>query len=113
MKTYCEIVVKYILPGIRAIIAKDLIEIYKLTQKEAAKRLGMTQPAISQYKKHLRGRRASILENDKEISEKISSLSKSLAERAVDTRKLKKEFCDICEFIRKKYGESIEEVLNL
>ena len=113
MKTYCEIVVKYILPGIRAIIAKDLIETYKLTQKEAAKRLGMTQPAISQYKKHLRGRRASILENDREINEKISILSKSLAERPIDPKKLRSEFCNICEFIRKKYGKSIEEVLNL
>jgi predicted transcriptional regulator len=50
-----ELAAKYLIPALRARIAESLIENHKLSQKEAARRLGVTQAAISQY---LRGRRA-------------------------------------------------------
>jgi len=45
----CEIVVRYILPLFRSVVAKTLIEKHKFTQGEAAEKLGTTQAAISQY----------------------------------------------------------------
>ena len=44
-----EIEVRYILPGIRRELAKTLIKDHKLSQKEAANILGLTEAAVSQY----------------------------------------------------------------
>ena len=101
MKPFCETMVHYIIPSIRALVARDLIEIYKMTQQEAAKRLGMTQPAVSQYKKHIRGNRARMLEKDSNINVKISELSRSLAKNEISYQEARGEICNICQYIRK------------
>ena len=44
-----EIEVRYILPAIRRELAKTLIKDHKLSQKEAANILGLTEAAVSQY----------------------------------------------------------------
>ena len=44
-----EIEVRYILPAIRRELAKILIKENNLSQKEAAKLLGLTEAAVSQY----------------------------------------------------------------
>jgi len=49
MSVRCETISKYMLPLFRSLIAKELINNYKLTQLETAKKLGTTQAAISQY----------------------------------------------------------------
>lgn len=49
MRPPCEIVVKQVLPAFRALVAKDLIGKYRFSQVAAAKELGTTQAAISQY----------------------------------------------------------------
>ena len=51
-----EIEVWYILPAIRRELAKVMIEKYSLTQKEVAKILNVTEPAISQYLKSKRAK---------------------------------------------------------
>ena len=45
-----EIEVRYIIPAIRKELAKIFINEHKLNQKDAAKLLGLTEAAISQYK---------------------------------------------------------------
>ena len=49
MPTRCEIVGKRALPVFRALIAKELVNTYGLTQSEAANKLGKSQVAISLY----------------------------------------------------------------
>ena len=44
-----EIEVRYILPAIRRELARIFIQEHKLSQKEAAKILGLTEAAVSQY----------------------------------------------------------------
>ena len=44
-----EIEVRYILPAIRRELARIFIKEHKLNQKDAAKLLGLTEAAISQY----------------------------------------------------------------
>ncbi|HDI02758.1 MAG TPA: hypothetical protein ENF95_01340 [Candidatus Aenigmarchaeota archaeon] len=100
MKLVCETMAQHVIPSIRALIARDLIEVYKMTQREAAKRLGMTQPAVSQYKKHVRGKKARFLEHDKKISKKISELSKALAKNEITEKEFKEEICKICKYIK-------------
>ena len=45
----CEIVVKTVLPVMRAMVAKELIKVYNLKQVEVADLIGVTQAAVSQY----------------------------------------------------------------
>lgn len=54
MDTPQEIEVKYVLPVLRRDLAKALIAL-GLSQKDAAKKLGITESAVSQYLKKKRG----------------------------------------------------------
>ncbi len=56
MSFSCESVARNVLPLYRAYVAKELVEKYGFTQVSAAKKLGTTQPAISQYLSSKRGR---------------------------------------------------------
>ena len=49
MDPQCEIIGKYVLPIFRSMLAKELVQKYHLSQTEAAKKLGTTQAAVSQY----------------------------------------------------------------
>jgi hypothetical protein len=102
MKPACEIIVQYVLPAIRALIGRDLIERYGLTQREAAAKLGMTQPAISQYKQELRGARTKLLEHDPAISKRIDAIVKEIARGELGLHEITQRFCSICREFRKK-----------
>jgi len=75
----CEVATKCVLPVVRAMMAQELITKHKLTQMEAAKRIGVSQPAISLYHRKIRGRAIS-LEKEGRITRLIENLSASLAE---------------------------------
>ncbi|MHA2238430.1 MAG: transcriptional regulator [Candidatus Hodarchaeales archaeon] len=45
-----EVIVWYVLPAIRRVLTNILINDYKMPQTKIAKRFGLTEPAISQYK---------------------------------------------------------------
>ena len=49
MRPPCEVVVKRLLPVLRALVAEELMQTYGWTQLQVAKCLGVTQPAISGY----------------------------------------------------------------
>ena len=55
MKPLCEVTAK-VIPALRAMIVKELTDSYGMTQTEVAERLGITQAAISQYLRNIRGR---------------------------------------------------------
>jgi predicted transcriptional regulator len=101
MKPYCETVVQVVLPTIRALIAKDLIEKYKFTQQDAASKLGLTQSAISQYLRNLRGSKIKILEKDKEINKQIEKFASRIASGELNSSNTLIPFCNICKNIRK------------
>jgi len=50
-----ELASKSVIPAIRALVVKRLVEEYGMTQQEAAKLLGVTQPAVSKYLHEKRG----------------------------------------------------------
>ncbi len=102
MKPYCEVVVSYILPAIRALITRELLTTYNLTQMEASELLGITQAAISQYNKESRGAKVNILEKDKKIMKMIKQLAKKIARGNMTALKINSEFCKICKEIRKR-----------
>jgi predicted transcriptional regulator len=102
MKPFCEVIVVSVLPSIRSLLAKELIVSYKLTQEEAAKLLGLTQPAISQYYRESRGTKVKILENSKKVMRMIRSLGNDIVTKKVDSKKIQQEFCKICKEVRKE-----------
>ncbi|MEM2117986.1 MAG: helix-turn-helix domain-containing protein [Candidatus Bathyarchaeia archaeon] len=101
MSLPCEVAVKCLLPPVRAMIAKTLTTKYNLTQTEAAKRLGISQPAISLYERKMRGK-AINLENDPEITKLIENLAEALAEGDLSRKNFIQAFCEICRIIRSK-----------
>ncbi len=96
MKTVCEIVVQDILPTLRATVAKELMNNYNLNQGEVAKLLDVSQPAISQYTRQLRGKGAEI-----EIlaKDEIKELCDQLNSKKIDHTSLATRMCAISRVI--------------
>lgn len=55
MRPPCELVVRYVLPAVRSLVARELVEKYHLSQMTVADKLGTTQAAISFYLNSKRG----------------------------------------------------------
>lgn len=97
-KPLCEIVVKYMLPAIRYLIAKELIEKYSFPQMSAAKVLGLSQAAISYYMNSKRGQKwVSILSQNKDVIKLIESTAKEIAESKEGENI---DLCRLCLMIR-------------
>ena len=74
MKPPCEVIVWYVIPTIRAELAKELVKM-GMSQKEIAERLGITQTAVSQYIKDKRGKGIPI---NKDVRKSIKVLAKQV-----------------------------------
>jgi predicted transcriptional regulator len=99
MKPFCEVVVSDVLPAIRALIAKNLLE-QGLTQKQISEKLGITQPAVSQYLKEIRGNMRVI--KNKKILEEIKKFSAEIAGGNLSGVQIHQRFCDICLNMRER-----------
>ncbi len=96
MKFPCELVVWYVLPGIRAELARELIKL-GLSQKEVSRKLGITPAAVSQYMAKKRG-------YDIEFKEDVMEQIRKLAGDIVDDNTFKdltSRVCEICVEIKK------------
>lgn len=102
MKPVCEVMVMEVLPGIRAMVARKLVEKHGLSQKKAADKLGTTQPAISQYKREVRGSRFRSLESSPRVIEMIDSIAERTASGKLEQDGITAEFCEICRFMKKE-----------
>jgi len=97
MRPPCEIIVRYVLPALRSLIARELIENYGFSQVVAAKKLGITQAAISYYLYSKRGEK--YLKNIESISE-VRKIIKDIADEIANERLSPKDvisrFCGLC-----------------
>ena len=89
-----------VFPGIRSMIARKLVEKHGLSQKAAAERLGTTQPAISQYKREIRGSNMQYLESEPEVIQIIDSLAEKTSTGRLSHEEICGEFCRICKKMR-------------
>ncbi len=101
MKPYCEIVSQSVLPGLRALIAKELMEKHKMTQGKVAEKLGVSQAAISQYYRAVRGSKTTFLQDNKEVRKYIQEIAGRIASGELNYLSSIDEFCKICKIIRK------------
>lgn len=114
LKLPCELYGQRIIPVVRAYIAKELIEKYGLTQIEVAKKLGITQAAISQYLHSKRGLK--YLEMFKNASNQIEPNIHDIAEGIylgkISPDELKIKLCELCQLIRRNMYEAKDPPLN-
>ena len=103
MSTSCESVARRILPLYRSFVAKELVKKYDYTQVQAAKKLGTTQAAISQYLTSKRGHKK--IQNYDEIAPLVKNAAAEVAERLTTTEMSPEEFgdsfCDLCKVLQK------------
>jgi predicted transcriptional regulator len=98
----CEIGVKTVLPALRAVMARVLVEKHGLKEQQAAEILGLSQSAISRYATKHRGNIITI-EDAPEIQLNIDQMIELLlterSSRMIDVFEL---FCQTCKKIREK-----------
>lgn len=97
----CEVFVSDILPSVRALVARELMETYGMNQIEISKKLGITQPAVSQYKRELRGQKIKKIESQKEIMFLVKNISEKIANQELKPMKSNEILCEICGKLRK------------
>jgi predicted transcriptional regulator len=98
----CEVGVQTVLPAIRSIMARDLVEKHGMKEQQAAEILGLSQSAISRYATKDRGNILT-LENVPEVQTLIDQMIYSLLhEKPKQTNKILKLFCQTCKIIREK-----------
>ncbi|MEM2970357.1 MAG: transcriptional regulator [Candidatus Bathyarchaeia archaeon] len=101
MKPPCVIVVKYLLPAIRVLVTKELIEKYNLRKIDASEKMELTPAAITQY---FKGERGTVLANEitqsKGAMEMVSKLAETLARGDAPPEEIIEKICEICAIIR-------------
>ena len=102
--------VKYFIPAFRALLAKELVEKRGLSQIEVARKLGITQAAISQYIHLKRGRKTIKALNDiPEVRQLISIMAVKITSSKEDEElDFTNEICQLCRTIRPKLMKLVE-----
>ena len=95
-----ELASKSVIPAIRALVVKRLVEEHGLTQQEAAKLLGVTQPAVSKYLHEKRGA-AIKLNGIKEIDKATGEIAKLVSSQKVPQIEVMSKIEAACEYIRR------------
>ena len=97
----CEIGVKKVVPKIKAMMAKSIIENHGLNEQQTANLLGLSQSAVSRYVSKERGNLLTI-ENQADILELIEQMVVSLIKDPSNKEQTLGLFCQICSAIRQK-----------
>jgi predicted transcriptional regulator len=97
-----EIEAKSLIPAIRAILAKKLINDYKMKEEVVAKVLGVTQAAISNYIRGTRGDTELItkLSSIVEVMNKVDDIAQDLVANRMYTPRTMSKFVELCNFMR-------------
>jgi len=94
----CEVAAKSVIPALRAMIARELIEDYGMKQELVAERLGVTQAAVSKYRHQVRGEAV-----DLEGAAEVRQISRDIASTLVrdpNPLDVSRKFCQACTDIR-------------
>jgi hypothetical protein len=97
----CEVAVKTVLPSIRALMAKTLLEKHEMKEKQVAEILGLSQSAVSKYAKKVRGTTIAI-ENVAEVQTLADQIITFLIYEPDQKTQILKLFCQTCKIIREK-----------
>jgi len=102
MRPPCELVVRFLLPTFRSLVAKELVETHRLSQVVAAERLGTTQAAVSYYLYSKRGDKLmKHLESVPAIRSAAREVAESMADEKISLKDSMSKFCTLCIALRK------------
>jgi predicted transcriptional regulator len=93
---HCDTMVRHFLPPMRAEMVSRLVQRQGLSQSDAAKRLGVTRAAVSQYLSRKRGA------GEVQISNELDNIIDRWA-LAVVTGESDINLCDVCQCALKKF----------
>ncbi|MBN1244739.1 helix-turn-helix domain-containing protein [Candidatus Bathyarchaeota archaeon] len=98
----CEVGVQTVLPAIRALMARTILEKHGMKEKQVAEVLGLSQSAISRYTTKNRGNILTI-ENVPEVQTLIDQMINLLLyEKQHQTTEILELLCQTCKIIREK-----------
>jgi len=97
----CEVAVKTVLPAIKAIMARSIVEKHDLNEKQTADLLGLSQSAVSRYIGRERGNLLNI-ETTPEILALIDQMVNHIIKQPDNKTELLKLFCQTCQTVREK-----------
>jgi predicted transcriptional regulator len=96
----CEVAVKSVIPAVRALIAKQLMEEQGLKQDQVAELLGISQSAVSKYSRRVRGHAVKV-DGIVEIRPLIDNIIVLLLDGKRQNPELLELFCQACLAIRR------------
>jgi len=94
----CEVASKSVIPALRAMVARELIDQYGMKQEQVALRLGITQAAVSKYQHQVRGE-AIELERASEVKAISRDIASMLSENP-NPLAVSQKLCQACTDIR-------------
>jgi len=97
----CEVGVKTVLPAVKAVMARSIIEKHGLNEEQTAKLLGLSQSAVSRYVGRERGNLLPI-ENSTEVLALIDQMVTFLIKEPNNKENILNLFCQTCTAIREK-----------
>ena len=97
----CEVGVKTVLPAVKAIMARQIVEKHGLNEQETGRLLGLSQSAVSRYMSKERGNLLP-LEGATDILALIDQMVISLIKEPNNKNQVLTLFCQICRAIRQK-----------
>ena len=95
-----ELASKSVIPAIRALVVKRLVEEHGMTQQEAAKLLGVTQPAVSKYLHEKRGA-AIKLGGIQAIDDATGEIAELISSRKAPQIEVMSRIEAACDYVRK------------
>lgn len=95
-----ELASKSVIPAIRALVVKRLVQEHGMTQQEAASLLGVTQPAVSKYLHQKRGA-AIHLTGIKEIDQATNEIAELVSSKKAQPLEVMSRIEAACEYVRK------------
>lgn len=103
MRPPCELVVRYVLPAFRSLVAKELVSRYHFSQKTAAEKLGTTQASVSYYLYSKRGsKRMKELESVASIKSVVGEVANGIATEKLAPMDSLLMFCQLCTALRNR-----------
>jgi predicted transcriptional regulator len=93
--------VKTVLPAIRALLARTIVDKHGMKEEQAAEILGLSQSAVSRYVTKARGNTIAI-ENVIEVQKLIDQMITFLIHEPNQQMKILQLFCQTCKIIREK-----------
>ena len=98
----CEVIARRVLPALRAMIARELVEKHGLAQSEVASLLGVTQASVSHYLSAKRGKLVGLSLRPEELRAMAQEIADRIAEGTIGPEEISKAMCELCARIKGK-----------